>query len=71
MRCILTILKMEKKLRKSQDKIFAGVLGGLGEFFDIDPTLIRVGYVLLSVFSAGFPGVIAYIIMALIIPKKD
>ena len=61
---------MEKKLTKSStDKMLAGVLGGLGEYFGIDPTLVRIAYCLLSVFSAGFPGLLLYIIMALIVPK--
>ena len=60
---------MEKKLTKSStDKMLAGVLGGLGEYFGIDPTLVRIAYCLLSVFSAGFPGLLLYIIMALLVP---
>lgn len=56
--------------RSSADKVLAGVCGGLGDYFNIDPTIIRVIYVLLTVFSAAFPGVVAYIIMALIIPQE-
>ena len=46
---------MEKKLTKSNDKVISGVCSGIAEYFDIDPTLVRVGYAALSVFSAGFP----------------
>jgi len=61
---------MNKRLVKSStNKVLCGVLGGIGEYFDIDPTLIRIGYVCLSVFSAGFPALLLYIIMALIVPK--
>lgn len=60
---------MEKKLRKSGNKMIAGVCGGLGEYFGIDPTLVRVGYAALSVFSAGFPGLILYIILCIIMPN--
>ena len=60
-----------KKLTRSTNKILAGVCGGIAEFFDIDPTLIRVCYAALSVFSAAFPGLILYIILMLIMPKKD
>lgn len=56
--------------RSSTDKVLAGVCGGLGDYFNIDPTIIRIIYVLLTVFSAAFPGVVAYIIMALIIPQE-
>lgn len=62
---------MDKKLyRSSTDKTISGVLGGIGEYFGIDPTLIRIAYVFLTIFSAGFPGILLYIIMALIVPKQ-
>ena len=62
---------MEKKLTKSNtNKMLSGVLGGIGEYFGIDPTLVRVGYAALTVFSAGFPGLLLYIVLALIIPKQ-
>ncbi|MBR6990383.1 MAG: PspC domain-containing protein [Bacteroidaceae bacterium] len=61
---------MEKKLTKSNDKVISGVCSGIAEYFDIDPTLVRVGYAALSVFSAGFPGLILYIILAIIMPNK-
>ncbi|MCF0196788.1 MAG: PspC domain-containing protein [Bacteroidaceae bacterium] len=60
---------MNKRLLKSNtDKILFGVCGGLGEYFDLDPTLVRIGYVALSLFTAGFPGLLLYILMALIVP---
>jgi len=60
-----------KKLYKSKDnKIIAGVMGGLGEYFGVDPVLFRVGYLLLAVFTAIFPGIVAYIFMALVMPSK-
>ncbi len=60
---------MEKKLyRSSHDKKLAGVCGGLGEYFGIDSTLIRIGWVVVSCF--GGAGLLAYIICALIIPEK-
>ena len=49
---------MKKKLYRSKtDKMLCGVLGGLAEYLDVDATLIRILYAALSVFSAGFPGV--------------
>lgn len=63
---------MEKKLTRSKDKrILAGVMGGLGEFFGIDPTLLRLGYVILTVFSGFFPGIIGYILAVLIVPEEQ
>lgn len=62
---------MDKKLTKSQtNKTICGVCGGIAEYLDIDPTIIRVIYLLLSFFSAAFPGLLLYIILALVIPNK-
>jgi phage shock protein PspC (stress-responsive transcriptional regulator) len=61
----------QKKLTRSTNKILAGVCGGIAEYFDIDPTLVRILYAALSFFSAAFPGLILYIIMMLIMPEKD
>lgn len=59
---------MEKKLyRVREGKMLCGVCGGIGEYFNIDPTLVRLGVVLLS--CAG-SGVLAYIVAAVIIPEK-
>jgi len=60
---------MNKKLYKSKDnKVLAGVLGGFGEYFGIDPVIFRLAYLLVIIFSAVVPGVVVYIIAALIIP---
>jgi len=61
---------VQKKLYLSDDKKICGVCGGIGEYLDIDPTLIRVGYLLLSLCSAAFPGLLLYIILVFVIPKK-
>ncbi|HQB28017.1 MAG TPA: PspC domain-containing protein [Paludibacter sp.] len=60
---------MKKKLRRSNDRMIAGVCAGLAEHLGIDITLARVGYVLLSILSAGFPGTLLYIILWLVMPK--
>ena len=63
------IMSKNKKLYLSDtDKKLFGVCGGLAEYFDIDSTLIRVGYVIL-VFAFG-TGILAYFICALCMPKK-
>ena len=61
---------MEKKLRRSNDKMIAGVCAGLAHYFDLDPTVIRSVYVLLSIFTA-FAGVLVYLILWLIMPKEQ
>ena len=59
---------MDKKLyRSSSDKMICGVCGGLGEFFQIDTTVIRLIWAIASFFG---PGVIIYIIAAVTIPKE-
>lgn len=55
--------------RSRQNKIIAGVCGGIAEALGWDPTLVRFLYVLGSVLSAGFPGTIVYIILWVIMPK--
>ena len=61
---------MEKRLTKSDDKMIAGVCGGIAEYFDVDPTLVRIAYAFMSIFSAAFPGLLFYIALCIIMPKK-
>ena len=60
-----------KKLTRSENKMVAGVCAGIAEYFEIDPTLIRVCYAALTVFSAAFPGLLLYIILMFIMPQKE
>ena len=60
---------MKRIYLSRSDRKIGGVCGGIGEYFDKDPTLIRVIYILLTLFSFGF-GMIAYLAMWLIIPRK-
>lgn len=61
-----------KALRRSrQDRMIAGVIGGLARFYDLDATLLRIIYVLVSLFSAGFPGLVVYLILWLLMPLED
>ena len=57
-----------KKIRKSSDKKLSGVCAGIAEYFDIDPTFIRIGWVILTLCTTAFPGIIAYIVCALVFP---
>ena len=54
---------------KSNDKMLGGVCSGLAKYFGLDPTLVRLGYAFLSIFTAGFPGIVLYILACIIIPK--
>ena len=63
---------MEKrKLRRSNNRMLAGVIAGLAEYFDVDVTMLRVCYVLLSILSAAFPGLLVYILLMLIMPNEE
>lgn len=57
-----------KKLTRSNNGMIAGVCAGFAEYLDVDPTIVRVVYILL-IFFAGV-GVLLYLILWLIIPKK-
>ncbi len=62
----------ERRLtRSSRHKMIAGVCGGLAEYFGLDPTVVRVAYVLISVVSVAFPGILAYIILMFVMPPPD
>ncbi len=62
----------EKTLRRSQkNRMLAGVVGGLANYFGLDATMLRIIYVLVSFFSAAFPGIIVYLILWFIMPLED
>ncbi|MDR3639104.1 MAG: PspC domain-containing protein [Isosphaeraceae bacterium] len=67
----LVPLASQRLLRSSKDRMIAGVCGGVARYLGIDPTLVRVLYVLGSFFSVAFPGIIVYIILAIVIPSDD
>lgn len=56
--------------RSRKNHMIAGVVGGIAEYFDKDPTLLRVLYVLVSILSAAFPGLLVYILLWIIIPEQ-
>ncbi|MGH8192388.1 MAG: PspC domain-containing protein [Rhodanobacteraceae bacterium] len=61
-----------RRLRRSRtDRVIAGVIGGLAEHFGLDTRLFRIVYVLLTIFSAAFPGVLLYILLWILIPQQD
>ncbi|MFT5750121.1 MAG: phage shock protein C [Ancylomarina sp.] len=59
---------MKKKLQRSSNKMVAGVCAGIAEYLGLDVTIVRVAYVLISIFSAGFPGLIVYLILMFVMP---
>ena len=61
-------MSTEKKLRRSKDQKIAGVCGGIAKYLNLDPTLVRVVYLLLSLFSAG---TFLYLLQWLILPEEQ
>jgi phage shock protein C len=62
---------MEKKLYLSmRDRKIAGVCGGIAEFFGLDSSLVRLAYIVLTICSAAFPGLLIYLLAWWIVPKE-
>jgi len=57
-------------VRVRQDRVLAGVVGGIAARFGWNATLLRIVYVLFSAISAAFPGILVYIILWLLIPEE-
>ena len=60
----------KSKLTRSNNRVIAGVCAGLAEWLGWDIALVRLLYLMVSVFSAGFPGIIAYIILWIVMPEE-
>ncbi|MCK9426145.1 MAG: PspC domain-containing protein [Ignavibacteriaceae bacterium] len=58
-------------LKKSRNKMIAGVCGGIAEWLGWDPTIVRIGFVLISIFSIAFPGILVYIILWVVMPAPE
>ncbi|MCJ7513500.1 MAG: PspC domain-containing protein [Anaerolineales bacterium] len=58
--------EIRRLYRSRSERMFAGVCGGLGGYFDVDPTLVRVLFVVLAL--AGGPGLIAYLLLLILVP---
>lgn len=61
---------MKKLYRHKEDKRIAGICGGIGEYFSIDPVLIRLAFVFIALLTAVIPMILVYIIGWIIIPEK-
>lgn len=62
-------MEEKKRLTRSNDKMIAGVCGGIANYLGIDPTLVRIAYVLMVLF-AGF-GILLYVILWIVMPKSE
>ena len=61
-------MQPRQKLHRSDDRVLAGVCGGIAEHLGVSPTKLRIAYVVLSFVSAGFPGILAYLLLWYLLP---
>lgn len=60
---------IKRLVRSTKDRKLAGVCGGLAQYFEVDPTVVRVIFVLLGL-PGGAPGIIVYVLLWLVMPEK-
>lgn len=63
-------MNMRKLYRSKTERMLSGVCGGIAVYFNIDPTVVRLIWAFVSVFSVAVPGVLIYVICALVIPEE-
>lgn len=63
-------METKKLYRSKENKIFAGICGGLGDYFHMDPVLLRLMWLLLVIATGIVPGVLVYIIVIFIVPER-
>lgn len=61
----------ERRLTRSYNQVIAGVCAGIAEYFGWDIALVRIIYLLVSIFSMAFPGILVYIILWIVMPEKS
>ncbi len=62
-------MKDKRLTRSESDRMVAGVAGGLAEYFDIDPALVRILFVIIAIFGGGITGLLIYIVLWIIMPE--
>lgn len=61
----------ERKLTRSHDQVIAGVCAGIAEYFGWDIALVRIIYLVISIVSIAFPGILVYVILWIVMPEKN
>lgn len=64
-------MEPKRLYRSDTNRVLAGICGGLGEYWNIDPVILRLFWVLVTVFTGVFPGIVAYLLAIFIIPSKQ
>ena len=62
---------MDKKLKRSKNQVVGGVCAGIANYFGLDSTIVRAIYAVLTIFTAGLPGVLLYIVLWVVMPEED
>lgn len=62
---------MKELYKSKENKVLCGVIGGVGEYFQVDPTIVRLGYVIACLFTGVMPLVIVYLIACFIVPESS
>ena len=65
----MTLAEPKRLYRSRTDRKFAGVLGGIAEYFGFDPAWVRIGYVILLIVTGVVPLAFLYIVMMFVVPK--
>ena len=66
-----TTSRRQRLERSRGDRVIAGVCGGLARWWGWDPAVVRILYVIVSVLSVGFPGILVYILLWIVMPEAD
>lgn len=64
-------MSQQRLYRSRADRMLAGVCGGLGEYFNVDPTLVRVVYLVVTILTGILGGLVLYVILAVIMPESE
>ncbi|MEM0969058.1 MAG: PspC domain-containing protein [Verrucomicrobiota bacterium] len=59
----------KKRFKRSSSRMLAGVCGGLADYLGVDPTWVRIGFALITLLSAAFPGLIVYLVCWVVVPE--
>ncbi len=63
-------MEPKRLFRSDSNKILAGICGGLGEYFQVDPVPLRLAWLVITIFTGVIPGIVAYIFAIFIVPPK-
>jgi phage shock protein C len=61
---------MKRLYLSNKDKKLSGVCGGIAEYFDLDPSMVRLGWIIMTILTGVVPGLIGYVIVAIVVPKR-